>query len=322
MTIKCPMSDKAVPDHVCHTPVVSVVITTRNRVRDLRAALTSCADQVGVGHEVLVYDDASSDDTQRMVTEDFPRVRYFRQEANTGYIVLRNRGYRDAYGDFVVSIDDDAKFACTHTLARVAALFGQYDQAAAIALPYVEPLRNEPSSAMSPAVLGTRLRNFIGCAHAIRREIFLELGGYPEFLVHQGEERDLSIRLLDRGCDVVFADTVPVVHNVSSIRNQRREHFYGYRNTILFSWMRVPFPEMLFRIPFDSLQLLRNDFTVGTLPKRAWSVAGGYLSCLRHYQARDPVSRTAYRQYRSLPRHGPLFQESNDATTIMASRVD
>lgn len=287
-------------------PNFSVVITTRNRVSDLRVAVGSALAQVDTRVEVLVYDDASDDGTVELIRETFPEVRLFSHSERRGYIVHRNAGYRDALGDYVVSIDDDAYFTDTRTLARVAELFAQHPQAGAIALPFIEPFRERGSGHMADLPVGTPLRSYIGCAHAVRRERFLTLGGYREFLVHQGEERDFCIRMLEAGQQVLYADTPVIVHCVSPSRSRQRMTYYGYRNTLLFSAMNAPHPDMLVRMVINSVQLLLYRFHPAELPLRLRSLAAGFIDALRHRSDRRPVSRQTYRTYRERPGHGPL----------------
>jgi GT2 family glycosyltransferase len=185
-------------------------------------------------------------------------------------------------------------------------LFDLHPLAAAVALPYVEPVQEGRRKVMSPVADGSALRQFVGCAHAIRRQTALEFGGYPEFLVHQGEERDLCIRLLDAGHQIIAANTPPVVHMVSPQRDAARLSYYGYRNTLLFHWMRTPQPYLFPRMVVDSLQLARHKFSWRSLPARAAAVAAGWCGCVAYWRERRPVKGETYRRYRALLHHGPL----------------
>src|SRR5581483_7389816 len=98
----------------------TVVISTKNRLEDLRRALRSCLSQ-SAGPAILVIDDGSSDGTSEAVRQEFPSVRLVREEVSKGYIVERNRGAALATTDVIVSIDDDAEFVSPNTVAQALA---------------------------------------------------------------------------------------------------------------------------------------------------------------------------------------------------------
>ncbi|MGE0375471.1 MAG: glycosyltransferase family 2 protein, partial [Planctomycetaceae bacterium] len=236
----------------------------------------------------------------------FPEVRVFSSREQAGYLVWRNQGFRDASGEFVVSIDDDSYFTVPDTVTRIVEEFDEFPRAAALALPYYEPRSDRSTGFMRSQRPGTRLRSYVGCAHAVRRRVFLEFGGYRELLTHQGEERDLCLRLIDGGWDIVYADTPPLVHLYSPHRDRDRVNFYGYRNTLLFSGLNVPQPYLLPRMLIDTVQLLRYRFTWKSLPVKLRALTAGWSASWRFRAERAPVSRAAYRVFRSLPGHGPV----------------
>ncbi len=84
--------------------LVSVVIPCYNQARFLGTAIRS-ATAVSRAVEVLVVDDGSTDDTAATAGQ-FPHVRLVRQ-ANEGLAAARNRGWREARGQFVVFLDAD-----------------------------------------------------------------------------------------------------------------------------------------------------------------------------------------------------------------------
>lgn len=288
-------------------PTATVVISTRNRLADLHNAIRSCLEQTGVRLEILVYDDASTDGTTETITRKFPSVRITRRDEHVGLIVLRNRGFREARGHIIFSIDDDAYFTSSQTVARTLELFDEHPRAAVVALPYVEP---HTKRLMSEFPSDRRLRGFVGCAHAMRRDLVIGLGGYREFFVHQGEERDLAIRLLDRGYEIVFGDTRPIVHTVSPRRDRPRMSFYGVRNTLLFDVLNLPLRYLLPRLAADVFNLLRYKLTIRTVPTRLYYVACGLAACIKYWPKRVPVRPATYRRYRSLPSHGPLAPDA------------
>lgn len=305
-------------------PVISVVITTRNRRDELNRALKTCFTQEGVSFEVLVYDDDSEDNTEAMVRREFPSVRFMRRNQRAGLIVRRNESFRDAESDYVVSLDDDAFFTDTMTLKRIVELFEHWPQTAAIALPFVEPNASPEASTMPQTPLGTALRSFSGGVSAIRRKVAIELGGFPELLVHQGEERDLCVRLLEHNWDIRYADTAAIVHLYSLNREPKRINYYGYRNTILFYWMRAPSPQWLFEALASTAKLFMHEFTVKSVPSRVHSLLAGWWGIIQFRNQRVPVSKTTWKQFRILPRHGPrsLCAQERDEYLRLASRLE
>jgi GalNAc5-diNAcBac-PP-undecaprenol beta-1,3-glucosyltransferase len=87
-------------------PVVSVVVTTHERPDIVGRAIESALAQ-DVPTEVIVVDDASADDTEAVVRTFGDRVRYVRQDVNSGPGAARNRGIQEATGEWVVPLDDD-----------------------------------------------------------------------------------------------------------------------------------------------------------------------------------------------------------------------
>ena len=87
---------------------VSVVVPTHNRATLLGRAIDSVLNQTWAEIEILVVDDASTDDTESVVENyDDPRIRYVRHAENRGGSAARNTGIETAEGDFVAFLDDD-----------------------------------------------------------------------------------------------------------------------------------------------------------------------------------------------------------------------
>lgn len=89
-------------------PTVSVIVPTYNRATLACRAIRSVLGQTYRDFEVLLVDDASTDDTESMVQAlGDARIRYLRQPENRDVSAARNRGMRAARGQFIAFLDSD-----------------------------------------------------------------------------------------------------------------------------------------------------------------------------------------------------------------------
>src|SRR5689334_18907936 len=87
-------------------PRVSVVIPTHNRRALLEETIASVQAQRGVNVELIVVDDASTDDTWEWLTRQKNLVP-IRQEKNARESQARNTGFAAATAPYVMFFDDD-----------------------------------------------------------------------------------------------------------------------------------------------------------------------------------------------------------------------
>jgi glycosyltransferase involved in cell wall biosynthesis len=275
----------------------SIVITTKNRKEDLRCALKSCLFQT-VQPEIIVMDDGSTDGTSEMVKNEFPSVLLYSFYESRGYIIRRNEGAAMATGDILFSIDDDAEFSTTSVLEQTIMGFSD-PNIGAIAIPYIEPHKAALVLQKAPDKYNVWLTDrFIGTAHALRRKIFLKMEGYRESLVHQGEEGDFCIRMLDQEYYVRLGTSDPIIHHESPKRSYYRMDYYGCRNSILFLWQNAPLP----LLPLYMLGTIWNCLKWTLIPTRLITRIQGLCSGLfSSFKAqRKPVSTKTFRLWRSL----------------------
>ncbi len=94
-------------NNIC-VPSVSVIIPTRNRATLLHRAINSVLVQTCTDLELIVIDDASTDNTQEMLHDiKDERVRVIRLEASRGACVARNVGIAHSRGQYIAFQDDD-----------------------------------------------------------------------------------------------------------------------------------------------------------------------------------------------------------------------
>jgi len=283
------------------SPRATVVITTKDRRDDLRAAIRSALVQT-VPIEVLVIDDGSTDGTPEMIRKEFPSVRVIDHEDSRGYIVRRNEGARLAAGDVVFSIDDDAVFSTPDIVRQTLDQFVS-ERISAVAIPYIDVHTDPRVCLAAPDGQGVYVtRQFKGTAYAVRRDVFVRVGGYREHLFHQGEEGDFCIRLLAAGSLVRLGTADPIQHFESPKRDCQRMDFFGVRNAVLFAWQNVPLPFLLVHMLVVSGRCLLLTLKPGRLRTRVAGLIAGFRQLAS--VSREPVSRPTYRLWRSLAK-GP-----------------
>ena len=89
-------------------PLVSCVLTTYNRSKILKRAITSVLNQTYTNIELIIIDDNSKDNTSDVVKIiNNKRIKYIRNTSNKGLSYNRNLGASLSKGEFVAFIDDD-----------------------------------------------------------------------------------------------------------------------------------------------------------------------------------------------------------------------
>jgi N-acetylglucosaminyl-diphospho-decaprenol L-rhamnosyltransferase len=224
------------------TPVVSVCIVNRNCRELLHACLASLLDQPqGVALEVIVVDNGSTDGAADHVENAFPSVRLIRNTRNEGFSRANNQAAACAKGDHLFFLNNDtavppgalaelvsfqeahpdvwligprliggdgqvqrgprkfptlATFLHRTCLFRWTGLFRRH---------YQRYCRSAVDEEQTVEVL-------MGAALFVRRERFVELGGWDEDFFFGGEDMELCRRAGQRG-KVVHVPHVEVLHH-------------------------------------------------------------------------------------------------------------
>lgn len=93
------------------SPLISVIIPAYNRGQMLRRAVQSVLAQDYASLEIIIVDDASTDDTAAIVQSlKDGRICYVRQAQNKGAAAARNTGMQKARGEYFAFLDADDEF--------------------------------------------------------------------------------------------------------------------------------------------------------------------------------------------------------------------
>jgi len=281
-------------------PPVSVVISARNAEATLARALTCLsAQETGFDYEVVVVDNASTDDTAAIAEATGPPVRPIRLGGDGATpVASRNLGVAQSRGRLLAFTDADCYPTAGWLAAGVAAL-GEADLVQGRVLP-------DPAAVMGPfdrSLFVTRDAGLWETANLfMTRELFDRAGGFEDWLVlpdgrPMGEDVWLGWRAKRLGARSAFCAGALTHHAV--FPRGGRAFVAEYRR-------RGAFPEIVARVPeLRETFLHRRGFldarsaafdaalvgAVGALvTRRAWPAAAA-LPYLRKLAARSVLHR-------------------------------
>jgi GT2 family glycosyltransferase len=288
--------------------MASVVIPTCNRVEELRALIHSLLAQ-NVPVEILVMDDGTSKATAEMIRNEFSQIRYYHLGSGRGPAFQRNRGIELASNNFVFPVDDDVLFSSPRILEQTVADF-EHPRIAAVGIPFINIRHGQVVRQRAPNAERIYVTHaFVGAAHAVRRDVFLKLGGYREHFFYMGEEGDLCIRMLNAGYVIRLGNAAPVRHLESPSRQTPLADRYGRRNDILFAWHNVPVPLLPSHLAATTINGILSGIQTGNIVGMLGGTLSGYAQIWPLRRERRPVSSSIYRLHRQLKKKGPLQLE-------------
>jgi GT2 family glycosyltransferase len=234
-------------------PEVSVVVVTLDGREMLPACLDALRDQAcpAPRMETLVFDNGSQDGSVEWL-ETRPDVRLLRSPTNLGFAEPNNRAAQAARGRWLVLLNNDAvpepgfvdRLVWTaenhHAAAAAACILDETGQATEFGgggLSWLG-LGFQHSSwhpAFREAEEGTRLPFACGGAMAVRRDLFLEAGGFDADYFAYYEDVDLGWRLNLTGHHVVYAPQARVRHRrhaTSSRFDDHWRHRHWFKNIL------------------------------------------------------------------------------------------
>jgi len=247
--------------------VLSILIVSWNTCRRTIACLEAIRRHRPAGYsvQVIVVDNASSDDTVGCVRDRFAEVLLIESPRNLGFGQANNIGLREATGEIVLFLNSDTEV----TPGFVPALIGEFDRHPEIAgigcriLGYdgqpQKSVRGFPGllahlhsdtplrwlRILGPAYARYRRKDFdfarwqlidvaMGAALAFRKSALEELGGFDPTFFMYFEEADLCKRSRDQGRLLAYTPEATVYHvGGESARRDPARMMLVYRQSML-----------------------------------------------------------------------------------------
>jgi hypothetical protein len=296
-------------------PDLSVCIVNWNTRQDLEEAIASVlASDPGLNLEVIVLDNASTDDSADMVRNRFPGVKLLESAENLGFARGYNRAAREASGRHLLVLNPDTVVRMGALRRLVEFMDSQPDAGAAgprllnpdgtlqfscrhFPTPMAAILRNTFLGRLLPRNRFTRSYLMAdwdhttaqpvdwvsGAAICIRRETWERVGGFDERFFMYAEDIDWCLRAQQAGWTVYYVPDAVIVHRIGRSSDQRpfpmvvefhRSMARFYRKHYACKW-----PPGLRLLPIIGIWARAGLVVLQTMLRRSWDrVAGAWVS--------------------------------------------
>lgn len=289
---------------------VGITLTTHHRREELARTLAQLARLSPAPDEICVCADGCADGTVGFVQREYPQVCLLVHDTAQGSIPSRNELARASTCDVFVSLDDDSYPLDGDFIARVRAAFEPSPRLAVLA--FAQRSDEFPESLTSQDLgRAAFVGSYANSGAAIRREAFLQLGGYPGFFFHAYEEPDFALRCVAAGWQVRYEPALLVRHHFTTLqRNEIRTHHRHARNEAWSALLRCPAPQVFAVLLFRAVRQFRYAARrglnwVGREPLWWWAALQGIGVCL---QQRQPLPWKQYLAWMRLVRQ-PISSE-------------
>lgn len=242
---------------------LSVIITTHNRIKDLKVTINSLID-IGIAQQqIYIIDDASTDDTYDVIKNNFPQINIRRNDVNRGPIPNRNEMIKLCKSEFIFSLDDDANLIDGKDLEKAIQILASSPDYGIFTFPCIEQIAppEKPAGTFKPS----KKIGFMEGANIIKRSVFDRIGGFNESLIFFCEQDDYTLRCFKENIFIVSQEDLIVHHRIDKrlrdvnvkqeLLNSNIKQFQravlGFSNNIYVRFKSYPFP-------FNYMYLVRN----------------------------------------------------------------
>lgn len=265
---------------------ISVVIPNYNGATLLPQVLPTvllALANTGIPYEIMVADDASTDNSLVMLSRDFPLVKQITASQNSGFSVTSNKGIRAANYDWVLLLNSDVKLSAdyfkhllsycdrTDLFGVTGRMIGWDDEEIQDGgkYPVFQGAKIKTSYDYIPnpgatADTATPCFYLSGANAFINKKLFEKIGGFNElFSPYYAEDTELSLRAWRLGYSCLYEHRAICRHRTSSTigsqekkrqvarvydRNKYFLHAIHLDGAYLFSWFIQLKLELFFRM--------------------------------------------------------------------------
>ncbi len=256
-------------------PMASVLVCVKNMDKYIGGCITALLNQSFSDFEVIIIDDLSSDNTQKIIESfDDARIRYFRNAELLGLSGSRNQSFKYAKSKYLFFTDADCKVSKTWLKEglryfKISGVVGVEGKTVYVSEEY-KPTRSD--CLMQNKVGG----EFLTCNIAYTKEVLERIGGFDKDFTYM-EDRDLALRAIK--CGKIFFNNRMIVYHQKKNFSKKQFLLSGKRlqNRVLLYKKYKDRPPNLFLgkivYPLDLVKILFPPLLFGSLIRNKYQTS-------------------------------------------------
>jgi GT2 family glycosyltransferase len=228
-----------------NVPLVSIIIINYNGKSYLEKCLESIKKIKYDNLEIIVVDNNSTDGTMEFLVQNYPSIITLKLDKNYGFAKPNNVAAKIAKGDFLLFLNNDTEVTPNFLTELVQVLVGN-DQIGICQSLLLKPNGEIDSSGDFIDTIGVvynskkpidkirEISSARGASMIIRKELFLDLGGFDEQFFVSFEDVDLGWRTWIKGYKVVINPKSVVYHHGGKTHDSIKDEisFHGLKNQL------------------------------------------------------------------------------------------
>jgi len=223
--------------------ILSIIIVNWNGCKILRNCLNSIIKlNKAENYEIIVVDNASSDESVEMLEREFPQVKLIVNEMNYGFAKANNIGINSCFGDIILLLNSDTEIIERGAFQKVVYFLNNNNEIGILGLRLVFSDGSEQSPGgkflsvwqlvkyqilFLDSPIFYKMRNKLskkkndefyeidyvsGACLFVKRKVFEEIGLLNEEFFMYGEDMEFCVRAKQKGWGIGILPSVRVVH--------------------------------------------------------------------------------------------------------------
>lgn len=261
----------------------SIIIVSYNSEDFIEKCISSVIKNTNNDTEIVVLDNASTDQTFKILEKFVPQIKLLKSEINLGFGQGMNKAIDSALGEYLFLLNPDTEVHQSF-IDRVVAFYQSDENIGLVGVKTILPdgeiqktVKKEPTlfGAFAEFILGVKnsyseyvpkgdkpkeVEVIYGAAVLIKRDLFKNVGGFSDKYFMYYEDVDLCRKIRKAGKKIYYYPQVAIVHLVGATKSSFDKSRLNYQSSVIY---HGGFGAFILRLIFLYPRIKRKIFKAG-----------------------------------------------------------